>query len=106
MTTTQEIEDLRKCPFCGSNIDMARLGRLGLTAEELHLVAEHARDGTLKDMLTVAEIALRRFDPDRMSTEFQVSNAMSKLRDVSNASIKTFIRETTDGVSHPSLRLI
>lgn len=84
------------CPFCGSNIDKACLGRLGLTPEELHLVAEHARDGTLKDMLTVAEIALRRLDPEKMSTEFQVNNAMSNLREVSNTSLKTFIKETTD----------
>ena len=96
MTTTQEIENVKRCPFCGSNIDMARLGRLGLSAEELHLVAEHARNGTLKDMLSVADIALRRLDPDKMSTEFQVNNAMSNLRDVSNTNIKTFIKETTD----------
>jgi hypothetical protein len=56
--TTEEIRDVKRCPFCGSIIDMASLGRLGLTADELHLVAEYARDGTLKDMLTVAEIAL------------------------------------------------
>jgi hypothetical protein len=45
---------------------------------------------------TVAEIALRRLDPEKMSTEFQVNNAMSKLREVSNTSIKTFMKETAD----------
>ena len=47
-------------------------------------------------MLMVAEIAMRRLDPEKMSTEFQVDNAMSKLREVSNTNIKTFIKETTE----------
>jgi uncharacterized protein DUF2130 len=93
--TTEELNNIR-CPFCGSDVDLASLGRLGLPAEELHLVIEHARNGTLKDMLTVAEIALRRLDPEKMSTEFQVNSAMSKLRESSDTNIKIFIKETTD----------
>jgi hypothetical protein len=100
MTTTQGIENLK----CGSNIDVTSLGRLGLSAEELQLVAEHARDGTLKDMLTVAEIALRRLDPEKMSTEFQVNNAMSKLREVSNTSFKTFMKQQILLVKYAKLR--
>lgn len=99
MTTTQGTEDVERCPFCGSNIEAASLGRLGLSVNELHLVAKHARDGTLKDVLTVAEIALRRLDPEKMSTEFQVNEAMSKLREVSDSTIKAFMKETTDFIS-------
>ena len=99
MTTTQGTEDIERCPFCGSNIGSASLGRLGLSFNELSLVAKHARDGTLKDVLTVAEIALRRLDPDKMSTEFLVNGALSKLREVSDSTIKAFMKETTDFIN-------
>jgi hypothetical protein len=96
MTTTQEIENAKRCPFCGGNVDIIGLGKLGLSVQELQLVAEYVKNGTLKDMLTIAEIAMRRLNPEKMSTEFQVNDAMSKLREVSNNSIKTIIKETTD----------
>ena len=99
MTTTQRTEDVERCPFCGSNISVASLGRLGLSVNELHLVAKHARKGTLNDVLTVAEIALRRLDPEKMSTEFQVNEAISKLREVSDSTVKAFMNETTDFIS-------
>jgi hypothetical protein len=73
MTTTKGIEDVERCPFCGSNIEIPRLGRLGLTVDEIHIIAKHARDGTLKDVLTVAEIYTEktgsREDKYRISSE-------------------------------------
>ena len=41
MTTVEEIEDTKKCPLCGSNIDLNKLGRLGLSTEELEIIAQH-----------------------------------------------------------------
>jgi hypothetical protein len=98
MTATQGIEDTKRCPICGSNVGMSKLGRIGLSTEELDVIAQHTRDGTLKDMLTVAEIALRGLEPKKASVEFQINNALSKLREVTDGSLMKFMRETRDFV--------
>jgi Uncharacterized protein conserved in bacteria (DUF2130) len=98
MTAIEGIEDTKKCPFCGSNIDLSELGRLGLSTEELEIIAKHAREGTLKDMLIIAQIAWRVLDPEKATSEFQVNDAISKLREVSNQSIRTFTQETREFV--------
>ena len=90
MTTTQEIEDAERCPFCGSNTDTDKLGRLGLSIDELGILRQHVRDGTLKDMLVIAQIAWRGLDPEKATSEFQVREAISKLSELS----KTFFHET------------
>jgi len=96
MTATREIEDSKRCPFCGSNTNLNKLGRLGLSTEELEIIAQHAKDGTLKNMLTVAQIALQALDPEKTTSKFQVGDAISKLREASNQSLKAFIQETKE----------
>jgi hypothetical protein len=66
------------------------------------MIARHARDRTLKDMLTIAEIALRGLDPKKTSIEFQVNDALSKLRQVSNDSLRKFIEDTGDFIEKMS----
>jgi hypothetical protein len=102
MTATQGIEDSQRCLFCGSVIDMNDLDMTGLSTEELEIIAQHAKDGTLKNMLIVAQIAWQRLDPEKATSEFQVREAVSKLREVSNQLTKTFfqgIREFIDKLS-------
>ena len=103
MTATQGIEDSQRCLFCGSVIDMNDLGRTGLSTEELEMIAQHAKDGTLKNMLIVAQIAWQRLNPEKATSEFQVREAVSKLREVSNQLTKTFFQEIREFIDKLSI---
>jgi hypothetical protein len=95
MTITEDLKDnAGTCPFCESNVAPINLGRLGLSPEELVMIAEHTRNGTLGDMLRIGEIALCRIDPENTRIEYQVNEAISKLKQESSSIIKILIDET------------
>jgi hypothetical protein len=84
MTAIQGIEREAKCPVCESDMDLARLAKLGLSYEELAILNEHIRNGTIKDILNAGDIALRRIDPEAANIELQVTSAISELRNAFN----------------------
>jgi hypothetical protein len=71
---------------------------LGLSTEELEIIAQHIREGTLKEMLLIAQIAWQIIDPEKATSEFQVNNAISKLKEIANQCLKTFTIETSEFV--------
>gem|GEM_PF-1949018 len=60
---------------------MEMLSKLGITPEELHSVEQYIKNGTFRDVLSIAEVALRRLDPDKTGLELHVNNAIGKIKD-------------------------
>ena len=84
MTATQEIERAAICPICESKLDMQKLAQLGLSNDQLRVLNAHIKDRTIRDVLKMGEIALRRIDPEATNMELQVANAISQLRNAFN----------------------
>lgn len=93
MKSSGGVEQMARCPVCGSDVEMTSLGRTGLSSEELCILGEHVKNGTLKDVLRIAEIALRRIDPERTSVEFQVNDSISKLKEASDKITEKFMQQ-------------
>jgi Uncharacterized protein conserved in bacteria (DUF2130) len=96
VTTIDAIQNTGRCPVCGSDGDLTHLSRSGLSQMELDILSEHIKNGTLGDRLTLAEIVLRRLDPEKTSMEFQVNDAISKVREVAHNTMHTFMNEAED----------
>jgi hypothetical protein len=90
MTTSEGIERAATCPICESDMDLHQLAKLGFSHDELAILNEYIRNGTIKDILNVGEIALRRIDPEATNMELQVTNAISQLRNAFNQVHKGF----------------
>jgi hypothetical protein len=90
---TEVIEETVTCPLCNNNVVNARLALIGLSQEQLHFLREHVKNRTLNEILSIAEIALRRMDPERTSIEFQLNEAISKLKQVSEDMTKKSMEE-------------
>lgn len=93
MKSSGGVEQMARCPVCGSDVGVASLGRTGLSPEELCILGEHVKNGTVKDVLRIAEIALRRIDPERTSVEFQVNDSISKLKQTSEQMTEKFMQQ-------------
>lgn len=93
MKSSGGVEQMARCPVCGCDVEVTSLGRTGLSPEELCILGEHVKNGTLKDVLRIAEIALRRIDPERTSVEFQVNDSISKLKEASDKMTEKFMQQ-------------
>lgn len=77
------------------------------------MIEEYVKNGTIRDVLRIAEIALRRLDPEKTGIELQVNNAVAKLR-VSSIQMtekfiegqKQFVQELSKGDGKEKERLV
>ena len=84
MTASEEIERVAICPICENELDIQKLAQLGLSNDQLRVLNAHIKDRTIRDVLKMGEIALRRIDPEATNMELQVANAISQLRNAFN----------------------
>lgn len=77
-TVTKPVASKTKCPVCGSTVSEMDLGRAGVTAEELVVLRRHIKQGTFGLMLRIAEAAMRRINPDKMSEELVIKEALAE----------------------------
>jgi len=80
MTTSENIERGVRCPICEGDVEMPKLAKLGLSIDELAKIKDYTSDGTIGQRLRIAELAMHRIDPERLSTEYQVNDAIIKLK--------------------------
>ncbi len=64
-----DAQDHIYCPFCGKETRVQDLGRIGLSPEKLAKLEEHIQNGTLGDILTIADTILQRLNPTSTSIE-------------------------------------
>lgn len=81
MKMSPNTDQIVTCPVCGNSAEMEMLSKLGITPEELHSVEQYIKNGTFRDVLSIAEVALRRLDPDKTGLELHVNNAIGKIKD-------------------------
>src|SRR5215204_1963658 len=67
------------CPVCESKISNNKIAGLGLSYDQLLVLRQHTKDGTLGQVINIAEIVLRKLEPEKANTEFQVNGALTKL---------------------------
>lgn len=72
VVSTEQIE----CPVCGQYTSVHDLGRAGLTPEELLRIHQFVKDGSLGNMLRIAEFVFQRMDPTSTSIELSVSKVL------------------------------
>ncbi len=111
--TRSSTEQITKCPICGSTNGLTSLAKLGLSFEEIRMIEEYVKNGTIRDVLRIAEIALRRLDPEKTGIELQVNNAVAKLRESSTQMAekftegqKQFIHELSEADGQEKERLV
>jgi hypothetical protein len=59
MTTNDSIEETSRCPVCQNNVNRLCLANLGLSIEELANLEEYVKNGKMKDLLNITQIAMR-----------------------------------------------
>jgi hypothetical protein len=75
MTVSERIERAVTCPICQSNVDRLSLARVGLSIEELTDLEEYVKTGKIKDLLNIAEIAMRWLgDPEKTKVQLQIKS--------------------------------
>lgn len=67
-----------KCPCCGTNVNVNDLGRAGITPETLERLGRYIHDGTLEEMLVIAESVKRQMNPSATSNELVIQKTMSE----------------------------
>ena len=67
------------CPVCESKISNNKIAGLGLSYDQLLVLRQHTKDGTLGQIINIAEIMLLKLEPEKANTEFQVNEALVKL---------------------------
>jgi hypothetical protein len=76
MTTNDSIEETSRCPLCQSNVNRLCLASIGLSIEELADLEEYVKNGKMKDLLNIAQIAMRWLgDPEKTNVELQFYDA-------------------------------
>jgi len=79
--TGTRTDQLLKCPVCGNDTGIEVLTKLGISHEEIHFIEQYVKSGTFKDVLRIAEVAMRRLDPDKTGLELHVNNAIARLKE-------------------------
>ena len=69
-----------KCPCCGTSVNSNDLGRAGITPESFEKLGRYIHDGTLEEMLAIAESVKRQMNPSATSTELAISEKIDQLR--------------------------
>ena len=73
MTTNDSIEETSRCPLCQSNVNRLCLASIGLSIEELADLEEYVKNGKMKDLLNIAQIAMRWLgDPEKTNVELRI----------------------------------
>ena len=73
MTTNDSIEETSRCPVCQSNVNRLCLANLGLSIEELGNLEEYVKNGKMKDLLNITQIAMRWLgDPEKTNVELRI----------------------------------
>ena len=66
------------CPFCGGIASIHDLGRTGITESKLDILTQHAQDGTIGEVLTIAASIYQRIDPNSTSIELSTTRILEE----------------------------
>ena len=66
------------CPFCGGIASIHDLGRTGITESKLDTLTQHAQDGTIGEVLTIAASIYQRIDPNSTSLELSTTRILEE----------------------------
>ncbi len=66
------------CPFCGGIASIHDLGRTGITESKLDILTQHAQDGTIGEVLTIAASIYQRIDPNTTSIELSTTRILEE----------------------------
>lgn len=89
----QATEQKVSCPICGSTIAVGSLGRAGISLEELSKLCNYVKTGTLRDILAIAEITMRRMEPEKINVELQVKDSLLQAKDTFDKIMEQFRQE-------------
>lgn len=67
-----------KCPCCGTNVNVNDLGRAGITPETFERLGRYIHDGTLEEMLVIAESVKRQMNPSATSIELAITEKLEQ----------------------------
>ena len=93
MTITTEVTT---CPICGNLFHFENQIKLAITHNELTILSNYIKNGMLKDMINIADIAIRRLAPEKIDTQLQITEGLIEFRQQSYELIKTLVKETKD----------
>lgn len=79
-----DAQDQIYCPFCGNETKVHDLGRIGLSPEKLAKLEEHIQNGTLGEILTIADTILQRLDPTSTSIELSTVKTLEAYQERSS----------------------
>lgn len=79
MTTNESIEKTIECPVCDSEVSVNKIAGFGLSHNQLSVLRQYAKEGILGQVINIAEIMLRKLEPEKANIEFQINDALTKL---------------------------
>jgi hypothetical protein len=86
------------CPICGNSFNSERQTKLAVTSNELTILSNYIKNGMLKDIINIADIAMRRLDPEKINTQLQITEGLFKFRQQSSEIINTLVKEIKNWV--------